>query len=280
MRIENPLPAAFIDSQVKLALLEDVGQRDLTASLIPAEAQAEAQLITRQHAVLCGRDWFQAVFQRLDDAIKIEWLAADGDELAANTVICRLCGPARTMLTGERTAMNFLQTLSGTATLAKRYADEVAGLPVQVLDTRKTLPGWRVAQKYAVRCGGCFNHRFGLYDGILIKENHIHAAGSIAMAVSQAQALNAGVAIEVEVENLDELQQALNAGADIVLLDNFDLDQLEQAVALTRKRALLEASGGISLNNIRQIAETGVDRISVGALTKDIQAVDLSLRFN
>lgn len=280
MSIVNPLPPAFIDSQVKLALLEDVGQQDLTARLIPADAMAEAQLITRQNAVLCGRDWFETVFARLDDRIQIEWLAADGDALTADTVICRLKGPARNILTGERTAMNFLQTLSATATLAKRYADAVAGLPVKVLDTRKTLPGWRVAQKYAVRCGGCSNHRFGLYDGILIKENHINAAGSIAAAVAQAQSLNADVAIEVEVENLDELSQALEAGADIVLLDNFELETLQQAVAMTQKRALLEASGGINLSNIRQIAETGVDRISVGALTKDIQAVDLSLRFN
>ena len=279
MTIENPLPSAFIDSQVKLALLEDVGQQDLTANLIPAESIAEAQLITRQDAVLCGRDWFNAVFSRLDDRIQIEWLAADGDALAADAVICRIKGPARAVLTGERTAMNFLQTLSATATSARQYADAVAGLPVKVLDTRKTLPGWRVAQKYAVRCGGCFNHRFGLYDGILIKENHINAAGSIAAAVSQAQSLNAGVPIEVEVENLDELNQALNAGADIVLLDNFELETLKQAVAINDKKALLEASGGISLANIREIAETGVNRISVGALTKDIQAVDLSLRF-
>ncbi len=279
MSIENPLPPAFIDSQVKLALLEDVGQQDLTANLIPADAEAEAQLITRQDAVLCGRDWFETVFNQLDNNIQIDWLATDGDALAADEVICRINGPARAILTGERTAMNFLQTLSATATLAKRYADAVAGLPVKVLDTRKTLPGWRVAQKYAVRCGGCFNHRFGLYDGILIKENHINAAGSIAAAVSQAQSLNADVPIEVEVENLDELHQALQAGADIVLLDNFELETLKQAVAINDKKALLEASGGISLNNIREIAETGVDRISVGALTKDIQAVDLSLRF-
>ena len=279
MSIENPLPPAFIDSQVKLALLEDVGQQDLTANLIPADAEAQAQLITRQDAVLCGRDWFETVFNQLDNNIQIDWLATDGDALAADEVICRIKGPARAILTGERTAMNFLQTLSATATLAKRYADAVAGLPVKVLDTRKTLPGWRVAQKYAVRCGGCFNHRFGLYDGILIKENHINAAGSIAAAVSQAQSLNAGVPIEVEVENLDELHQALQAGADIVLLDNFELETLKQAVAINDKKALLEASGGISLNNIRDIAETGVDRISVGALTKDIQAVDLSLRF-
>lgn len=280
MAIENPLPAAFIDSQVKLALLEDIGQQDLTANLIPADALASASLITRQQAVLCGKDWFEAVFSQLAPEVRIEWLAEDGDTLQADSVICQLTGPARAILTGERTAMNFLQTLSGTATRAKRYADAVTGLPVKVLDTRKTLPGWRVAQKYAVTCGGCFNHRFGLYDGILIKENHIRAAGSINAAVSQAQALNADVDIEVEVENLDELQQALDAGADIVLLDNFELDQLRQAVAVSEQRALLEASGGVSLETIRNIAETGVDRISVGNLTKDIEAVDLSLQFN
>lgn len=279
MAIENPLPTAFIHSQVKLALLEDIGQQDLTANLIPADALAKAQLITRQDAVLCGREWFNTVFEQLDPAIQVEWLAEDGDRLSANDVICRLSGPARAILTGERTAMNFLQTLSATATQAKRYADAVSGIDVKVLDTRKTLPGWRVAQKYAVRCGGCVNHRFGLYDGILIKENHINAAGSISQAVAQAKALNTGVSIEVEVENLDELSQALEAGADIVLLDNFDIAQLKQAVAQTKGQAQLEASGGISLENIRDIAETGVDRISVGALTKDIQAVDLSLRF-
>lgn len=279
MAIENPLPAAFIDSQVKLALLEDIGQQDLTANLIPADAVASASLITRQPAVLCGKDWFEAVFNQLSPEIGIEWLAEDGDTLQADSVICHLQGPARAILTGERTAMNFLQTLSGTATRAKRYAEAVAGLPVKVLDTRKTLPGWRVAQKYAVTCGGCFNHRFGLYDGILIKENHIRAAGSIKAAVSQAQALKAEVAVEVEVENLDELQQALDAGADIVLLDNFELDQLRQAVAVSEQRTLLEASGGVSLETIRDIAETGVDRISVGNLTKDIEAVDLSLQF-
>ena len=279
MAIENPLPAAFIDSQVKLALLEDIGQQDLTANLIPADAVASASLITRQPAVLCGKDWFEAVFNQLSPEIGIEWLAEDADTLQADSVICHLQGPARAILTGERTAMNFLQTLSGTATRAKRYAEAVAGLPVKVLDTRKTLPGWRVAQKYAVTCGGCFNHRFGLYDGILIKENHIRAAGSIKAAVSQAQALKAEVAVEVEVENLDELQQALDAGADIVLLDNFELDQLRQAVAVSEQRTLLEASGGVSLETIRDIAETGVDRISVGNLTKDIEAVDLSLQF-
>jgi nicotinate-nucleotide pyrophosphorylase (carboxylating) len=279
MAIENPLPASFIASQVKLALLEDVGQQDLTADLIPAEAIASARLITRESAVLCGRQWFEAVFAQLEPTIQIEWLADDGDRLQPNDVICRLTGPARAILTGERTAMNFVQTLSATATRAGTYADAVAGLPVKVLDTRKTLPGWRMAQKYAVRCGGCHNHRIGLYDGILIKENHINAAGSIAAAVEQAKALHPGINIEVEVENLDELNQALAAQADIILLDNFDIDLLNQAVAINQGKALLEASGGISLETIREIAETGVDRISVGALTKDIIAVDLSLRF-
>jgi nicotinate-nucleotide pyrophosphorylase (carboxylating) len=279
MAIENPLPASFIDSQVKLALLEDIGQQDLTADLIPAEAMASANLITRESAVLCGRQWFESVFSQLEPAIKIEWFADDGDKLQANDVICRLTGPARAILTGERTAMNFLQTLSATATRAGIYADAVAGLAVKVLDTRKTLPGWRMAQKYAVRCGGCYNHRIGLYDGILIKENHINAAGSIASAVQQAKTLHPGISIEVEVENLDELNQALEAGADIILLDNFDTAMLKQAVQINQNKAQLEASGGISLDTIREIAETGVDRISVGALTKDIIAVDLSLRF-
>jgi nicotinate-nucleotide pyrophosphorylase (carboxylating) len=279
MAIDNPLPATFIDSQVKLALLEDIGQQDLTADLIPAESTASAKLITRESAVLCGRQWFESVFSQLEPAIEIEWFTDDGDRLQANDVICRLTGPARAILTGERTAMNFLQTLSATATRAGIYASAVEGLPVKVLDTRKTLPGWRMAQKYAVRCGGCYNHRIGLYDGILIKENHINAAGSIAAAVLQAKALHPGISIEVEVENLDELNQALDAGTDIILLDNFDTELLRQAVEINHNRAQLEASGGISLETIREIAETGVDRISVGALTKDIIAVDLSLRF-
>lgn len=280
MTIENPLPTAFINSQVKLALLEDIGQEDLTANLIPADSLTKATLITREDATLCGMQWFESVFKQLDDSIAISWNAQDGDRIKANTVICELHGPARTLLTGERTAMNFLQTLSATATLSSVYADAVAGLPVQVLDTRKTIPGWRIAQKYAVKCGGCFNHRIGLYDGILIKENHIMAAGSISNAVNQAKALSAGVPIEVEVENLSELDQALAAGADIILLDNFALADLKQAVTVNQGQSKLEASGGITLDNIRSIAETGVDRISVGALTKDIKAIDLSLRFS
>lgn len=279
MAIENPIPTAFIESQVKLALLEDIGQQDLTADLIPIDAMVTATLITRENATLCGKNWFASVFAQLDKSIVIEWHAADGDKLAANSTICTLNGPARAILTGERTAMNFLQTLSATATRASQYANAVSGLPVKVLDTRKTLPGWRIAQKYAVRCGGCFNHRFGLYDGILIKENHINAAGSIAAAVSQARALHPTISVEVEVENNKELEQALSAKADIVLLDNFDIEQLQQAVSINNGQALLEASGNVNLETIRDIAETGVDRISVGALTKDINAVDLSLRF-
>lgn len=279
MAIENPIPTAFIESQVKLALLEDIGQQDLTADLIPIDAMVTATLITRENATLCGKNWFASVFAQLDKNIVIEWHAADGDKLAANSTICTLNGPARAILTGERTAMNFLQTLSATATRASQYANAVSGLPVKVLDTRKTLPGWRIAQKYAVRCGGCFNHRFGLYDGILIKENHINAAGSIAAAVSQAKALHPTISVEVEVENNKELEQALSAKADIVLLDNFDIEQLQQAVSINNGQALLEASGNVNLKTIRDIAETGVDRISVGALTKDINAIDLSLRF-
>ncbi|MAX51117.1 MAG: nicotinate-nucleotide diphosphorylase [Methylophaga sp.] len=280
MTIENPLPAAFIASQVKLSLLEDIGQEDLTANLIPADAVATATLITREDATLCGMQWFNSVFEQLDASISINWKAQDGDRVKAHSVLCELHGPARSLLTGERTAMNFLQTLSATATLSSVYADAVSALPVKILDTRKTIPGWRVAQKYAVKCGGCFNHRVGLYDGILIKENHIMAAGSIERAVDQAKALSANVPIEVEVENLAELEQALMAGADIILLDNFTIDELKQAVALNKGQSELEASGGITLSNIRSIAETGVDRISVGALTKDIKAVDLSMRFS
>jgi nicotinate-nucleotide pyrophosphorylase (carboxylating) len=280
MTIENPLPDAFIDSQVKLALLEDIGQADLTANLIPIDAITNATLITREDATICGMQWFERVFKQLDASISLSWKAQDGDRVKANTVICELHGPARALLTGERTAMNFLQTLSGTATLSSIYSDAVAGLPVKVLDTRKTLPGWRVAQKFAVKCGGCFNHRVGLYDGILIKENHIMAAGSISNAINQAKALSAGVPIEVEVENFSELEQALVSGVDIIMLDNFGIDDLKQAVAINQGRTELEASGNITLDNIRRVAETGVDRISVGALTKDIKAVDLSLRFS
>ncbi|THK42008.1 carboxylating nicotinate-nucleotide diphosphorylase [Methylophaga sp. SB9B] len=279
MTIQNFIPANFIASQVKLSLLEDIGQQDLTADLIPADAIAKATLISRQNAVLCGKDWFNEVFHQLDPAIQINWFYADADLLTDNTVICELSGNARALLSGERTAMNFLQTFSGTATQTKRYADLLKDLPVKLLDTRKTLPGLRLGQKYAVRCGGGFNHRFGLYDAILIKENHILAAGSIAAAVAQAKALHPNVSIEVEVESMNELEQALNTAADIILLDNFSLEMLREAVNFTNGKAALEASGGVNIHTIRDIAETGVDRISVGQLTKDLQAVDLSMRF-
>ncbi len=279
MTIENTIPDEFIYAQAKLALLEDVGQQDLTADLIPINTLANASIITRENATLCGQAWLEQVFKQLDPTITIDWSFNDGEQMQANDVICTLHGPARTLLTGERTAMNFVQTFSATATLARQYVDQVIGLTVQILDTRKTIPGLRLAQKYAVRCGGGHNHRVGLYDGILIKENHINAAGSIAVAVEQARHLHQGIAIEVEVENIDEFEQALMAQADIILLDNFDIPALTKAVALNQGRAKLEASGGITLNNVRAIAETGIDRISIGAITKDIRAIDLSMRF-
>ena len=277
--ITNTIPSQSITSQVKRALEEDVGQQDVTADLIPADAQATAIIITRENAVLCGQSWCDEVFKQLDPTITIEWNMDDGDSVQANDVLCTLHGPARTLLTGERTAMNFIQTLSATATLVRDYTEQVKDLAVDILDTRKTIPTLRLAQKYAVRCGGGVNHRVGLYDGILIKENHINAAGSIADAVRQAHHLHPTIAIEVEVENFDELEQALNTQADIILLDNFDIASLKKAVAINQGRAKLEASGGITFDKVRAIAETGVDRISIGTLTKDIKAIDLSMRF-
>jgi nicotinate-nucleotide pyrophosphorylase (carboxylating) len=279
MAIDRYLTQSAIAEQVHQALTEDVGAQDLTAALIPADEQATARIITRQPATLCGQDWVIQVFKQVDSEISIEWFASDGDRLVADQAICELKGSARSLLTGERTAMNFLQTLSATATEASRYADAVTGLPVKVLDTRKTLPGYRMAQKYATVCGGCYNHRIGLFDGVLIKENHILAAGSIHQAVTQAKAQFSHVDVEVEVENIDELMQAIEAKADIILLDNFSTSLLQEAVKMNQSDSLLEASGGITLENIREIAETGVDRISVGSLTKDIHAIDLSMRF-
>jgi len=269
-----------IREQVRRALIEDVGDGDLTANLIPEEARSEARVISRETAVICGRDWFDQVFALLDESIRIEWQVSDGDKVTPNQLLCVLTGPSRALLTGERSALNFLQTLSGTATLASRYAEAVAGTGVKVLDTRKTIPGLRKAQKYAVSCGGCHNHRIGLYDGVLIKENHIAAAGSIAEAVTQARHhAPAGIPVEVEVEDLGEAREALAAGADILLLDNMPPATLREAVELNHGQAKLEASGGITLENIREIAETGVDYISIGELTKHLRAVDLSMRF-
>jgi nicotinate-nucleotide pyrophosphorylase (carboxylating) len=271
---------AHIDEDVRHALEEDVGQGDITAQLIPADGIWKASVYSREHAILCGRNWFDAVFHHLDENVDLRWYRADGDKIAPHQVVCTLKGPARSLLTGERTALNFLQTLSGTATLAHRYAKQVEGLDTRILDTRKTIPGLRRAQKYAVRTGGCHNHRMGLYDAFLIKENHIAAAGSIAAAVQRARKLDSELPVEVEVETLDELQQALQAGADRIMLDNFSTEDISKAVTLNAGKAELEASGGITLDNLREYAETGVDYISIGALTKDVKAVDLSMRFD
>jgi len=257
---------------------EDLGGGDLTALIVPASERAEARVITREAMVLCGRPWFDAVFAQLDPAVRIAWQAEEGADMPADALLCVLEGPARALLTGERTALNLLQTLSATATLARVYAQAAQGTGLTVLDTRKTIPGLRQAQKYAVRCGGCANHRMGLYDGILIKENHIMAAGSIAQAVRQAQALESDVLIEVEVENLGQLGQALEAGVTRILLDNFTLEMMREAVAISAGRAKLEVSGNVSLEAIPAIAATGVDYVSVGALTKNVRAVDLSMR--
>ncbi len=277
--LKERLPAqALIESHVRVALEEDLGSGDVTAALLPAEQQAQADVITREAAVLSGTAWFETVFRLLDADVRVEWQAADGERVGPGQVLCRCSGRLRSLLTGERTALNYLQTLSGTATRARRYAEAVADLPVRLLDTRKTLPGLRREQKYAVACGGCHNHRIGLFDAILIKENHILAAGSIGAAVAAARARHASLPVEVEVESIVELDQALAAAADRVLLDNFSLDALRSAVTVNAGRARLEASGGITLAGLRAVAETGVDDISIGDLTKDVDAVDLSMR--
>jgi nicotinate-nucleotide pyrophosphorylase (carboxylating) len=264
---------------VRTALLEDVGSGDITAALIPADQRSDATVICREPGVLCGMAWFNAVFAELDTDITIDWATRDGDTLASGQTLCTLSGPARGILTGERTALNFLQTLSATATLSRRYAECVADLPVKILDTRKTIPGLRDAQKYAVRTGGCHNHRTGLYDAVLIKENHIRATGSIAQAVAMATENNPGKLIEVEVENQAEIKAALATTATRLLLDNFTINELVAAVELVNGRVELEASGSFNLDNLRAAALTGVDYISVGSLTKNIQAIDLSMRF-
>lgn len=271
------MPNSVSTADIQHFLNEDVGSGDLTAAIIPENLRAQAQVITRETMVVCGQEWFNAVFAALDPAVNIVWQVTEGDTAIAGTRLCSLDGSARALLTGERTALNLLQTLSATATVSRRYADAVAGTGCNVLDTRKTLPGLRKAQKYAVACGGCHNHRIGLYDGVLIKENHIVAAGSIANAVKAARQ-HPGIPVEVEVESLAELAEALAAKPERIMLDNFTLDDLRSAVALTAGAVGLEASGNISLANIRAIAETGVDYISIGALTKNLQAVDLSMR--
>ena len=269
----------YVGQTVATALQEDVGSGDLTAQLIPADRTAHATVITREDAVLCGTAWFDEVFRQIDPRARVKWSAHDGDRVRADQQLCALEGPARSLLTGERTALNFLQMLSATATVTRKYVDAVAGTKCRILDTRKTIPGLRVGQKYAVRCGGGTNHRIGLFDAILVKENHIAAAGSIASAVAAARQLNSRVLLEVEVENLEQLREAIDARVDRVLLDNFSLDQMRDAVKITQGRTQLEASGNMSLDTLRAVAETGVDFISVGSLTKHVRAVDLSMRF-
>jgi nicotinate-nucleotide pyrophosphorylase (carboxylating) len=271
--------AAEIERNVLAALMEDIGGGDLTALLTPGGHSARGTVISRQDAVLAGQAWFDACFRHLDAGAEIVWTARDGDPISAGQQLCQIRADTRALLTAERAALNFLQMLSGTATTTRRYVDAVAGTRARIVDTRKTLPGLRLAQKYAVRCGGGGNHRLGLYDGILIKENHIVAAGGIPQALERARQLASGrVFIQIEVEDLEQLAEALDCGAKLILLDNMDLHQMRQAVGLTAGRAELEASGGIRLDALRAIAETGVDRISIGGLTKDLRAVDLSLR--
>ena len=274
---DAPLAAAM-ESNIRSALEEDVGAGDVTGKLVPENEWVKARVIVREAAVLCGTPWFEGVMKRLDARICIQWRHAEGAMMHADTEVCAIDAPARALLTAERGALNFLQLLSGVATATRRYVDVIDGTRAAILDTRKTLPGLRLAQKYAVRVGGGRNQRLALYDGILIKENHIAAAGGIGAALRAALALDAGVSIQVEVENLDELEQALAAGATSVLLDNFSLAMMRDAVQLTAGRAVLEASGGISMATVRAIAETGVDRISIGSLTKDVKATDYSLR--
>jgi len=269
---------AEIESNVRRALAEDIGTGDITAQLIPAERLAHASVITRERAVISGSAWVDSVFRQLDPRVAVHWQVVDGEQVEAGRVLFQLEGPARALLSGERTALNFLQTLSGVATRCRHYADLVEGTGVRLLDTRKTLPGLRLAQKYAVTCGGCHNHRIGLYDAFLIKENHIAACGGIAEAIAAAHRIAPGKPVEVEVESLGELEQALAAGVDIVMLDELSLEDMRTAVAINAGRAKLEASGGISDETLRSIAETGVDYISIGALTKHVQAIDLSMR--
>lgn len=273
-------PPSDLSDQVSRALAEDVGDGDVTAALVPADKIATAAVITREPAVLCGIPWFDATFAQLSSAVRVDWQIDEGARAEADALLCRLSGPARVILTGERTALNFLQMLCATATAARRHVDAVAGTRCQILDTRKTLPGLRTAQKYATRVGGARNHRMGLYDAVLIKENHIAAAGSISGAIARARATSR-VLVEIEVETLDELREALDAAPDMIMLDEFSLQDMRAAVALTRAKndkIKLEASGGVSLESVRAIAETGVDFISIGSITKHVRAIDLSMR--
>ena len=270
--------ASAFEQNITAALAEDIGAGDWTAKLLPEDVIVQARLTVREAAVLCGAPWFEGVMSAVDPRLLIQWHYAEGDLMQVDTVVCEITGPARSLMTAERAAMNFLQLLSGVATITREYVTLIAGTRASILDTRKTVPGLRLAQKYAVRVGGGQNQRLALYDGILIKENHIAAAGGIAAALQAAQALHAGVSIQIEVESVAELKEALDAGAVSILLDNFSTEQMRAAVALNAGSALLEASGGIQRDTVRAIADTGVDRISIGSLTKDIRAVDYSLR--
>ena len=273
-----------IDGAVRIALEEDIGSGDLTAQLIPVTQSAKATILCRESAIICGIPWVESCFQQIAPETRIQWQIAEGERVSPNQILCEINGNARAMLTAERCALNFLQTLSAVATITRRYVDAVAGTQARILDTRKTLPGMRLAQKYAVAVGGGMNQRLGLYDGILIKENHIAAAGSIEAVLQAARDVNAGMAtppvpIQIEAETLQQLQTALAEGAELILLDNFNLQDLRDAVGLNAGRAILEASGGIDIDNVREIALTGVDRISIGSLTKNVRAIDLSMRF-
>ena len=274
----GPALQAALQANVQAAIAEDVGSGDLTGLLVPAAKAARARVIVRESAVLCGQPWFDACMRAVDPALEVRWLQQEGARMAPDSVVCEITGPARSLLTAERPSLNFLQLLSGVATATRRYADLIAGTRARVLDTRKTLPGLRLAQKYAVRIGGGENQRLALYDGILIKENHIAAAGSISAAMQAALAQDTSASVQIEVESLAELEEALAAGAKSVLIDNFTVPMMQDAVRLNRGRALLEVSGGVNADTIRTFAETGVDRISVGALTKDVRATDYSLR--
>nr|WP_324258046.1 carboxylating nicotinate-nucleotide diphosphorylase [Cellvibrio fontiphilus] len=277
-KIQPETLSADIQQSVAFALQEDIGSGDITAKLIPTEEYASAKVITRETCIFCGRAWVEAVFRQIDPEVRIDWAIDDGQLAQANSTLFTLHGKARSLLTGERTALNFVQTLSGTATSSHFFAQKVAHTQVKLLDTRKTIPGLRTAQKYAVACGGCHNHRIGLYDAFLIKENHIAACGSISQAVAKAHEIAPGKPVEVEVENFAELEEALAAGADIIMLDNFTIEGMKQAVAINAGKAKLEASGNINEHTLIPTAETGVDYISIGALTKHCKAVDLSMR--
>lgn len=274
------VPQSIIEENVFNALKEDIGEGDITAELIPQDNISLATVISREACIFCGLDWFEETYRQIDEEILIDWCIDDGDKIEAGQIICTISGSSQNIVSGERTALNFVQTLSATATISEQYASKVTNTETKVLDTRKTIPGLRMAQKYAVSCGGCENHRLGLFDAFLIKENHINACEGIQTAVKEARFHNPDLQVEVEVENMDELQQALDANADRVLLDNFDIETLKEAVKICKTKIITEASGNITLDTIEEVAKTGVDYISTGALTKDIKAIDLSMRFD